>query len=58
MHCKGNSMARWNKRVNDFQSKLIAWSRHKFKLRAMQIEEKLEHLGHLQKRLVTESTTN
>lgn len=48
MVCLGDSVTRWHKRVNDCRSKLLTWSRKKFKFQAHQIEEKLDHLGKLQ----------
>lgn len=48
MQRDGNSMASWNWKINDFRSKLLWWSRGKFKQRGRQIEEMMEKLGTLQ----------
>ncbi|KAM1498581.1 hypothetical protein ACFX10_021399 [Malus domestica] len=44
----GNSVERWNLKINETRSNLSKWSRDKFGQRSRQIQKLMDHLGQLQ----------
>ena len=44
----GNTLERWNMKINDCRSRIISWTRDKFKQRGWLMQEMMNQLGNVQ----------